>query len=278
MNNSDNDSYNKKIDNELKKKALKKKYDAQFSQNNDISADLESEWLKNIEEFEQQFNNHKTTSIWEYIRKPAFKKLHELKTEHIGVELQRLFEIMNENNIHLDTLCKVDPTELYRFITEELFIYEMDDVHIDGMQTIFTYEDFHPNDELDIQHAYDYFFSYTLAKMENISGDGYDLTYIDTKKYKDIKGIKLKEDTVIKKINHFLNSFDYIKILSNDIREITINEEKTNAKIKSNIHYQGCFNHNKEKITYQGKGIFRLKPSEYGGWDIYHLDIPGLQI
>lgn len=26
------------------------------------------------------------------------------------------------------------------------------------------------------------------------------------------------------------------------------------------------------------RGCFKLKPSEYGGWDIYHITMPGLTI
>ena len=40
----------------------------------------------------------------------------------------------------------------YRFITEELFEHEMDDVHVKGMFTHFTYEEFHPNHDYDLRY------------------------------------------------------------------------------------------------------------------------------
>lgn len=278
MNNPKNDDYNQKIDNELKKKELENKYGAHFNQESNISPELESEWLNNIEQFEQQFSISETTSIWKYMGEPTFKKIHELEPEEISVELQRLFEIMDENNIHLDTLCDVDETELYRFITEELFVYEINNVQIEGMYSCFTYEDFHPNAEYDIEQAYNYFFRMTMAKMENIGGDGYDLLYIDTKNYLNSKEEKLDEKVVIEKINNFLDSYDYFEIISNQINKIIINKDNTDAQLSCNIHYKGCFNKCSESITFKGHGIFKLKPSEYGGWDIYHLKIPGLEI
>ncbi len=278
MNNTENDNYNQKIDNELKKKELEEKYGAHFNQESNISPELESEWLKNIEKFEEQFNNAQTITVWEHLGEPNFKKINELNPEEISNELQRLYVLMNENNICLDTLCDVDETELYRFITEELFVYEIDNIRIEGMNTCFIYEDFHPNAEYDIEQAYDYFFRCTMSKMQNISGDGYDLLYIDTKNYHDTNGKKLEEEKVINKINQFLESFDYFKIISNEINEISINKEKTDAQIRCKIHYIGCFNNNPETITYKGNGVFRLKPSEYGGWDMYHINLPGLQI
>lgn len=278
MNNPKNDDYNQKIDNELKKKELENKYGAHFNQESNISPELESEWLNNIEQFEQQFSISETTSIWKYMGEPTFKKIHELEPEEISVELQRLFEIMDENNIHLDTLCDVDETELYRFITEELFVYEINNVQIEEMYSCFTYEDFHPNAEYDIEQAYNYFFRMTMAKMENIGGDGYDLLYIDTKNYLNSKEEKLDEKVVIEKINNFLDSYDYFEIISNQINKIIINKDNTDAQLSCNIHYKGCFNKSSESITFKGHGIFKLKPSEYGGWDIYHLKIPGLEI
>ncbi|MGM0609071.1 MAG: hypothetical protein ACQESP_11735 [Candidatus Muiribacteriota bacterium] len=278
MNNIKNDNYNQKIDNELKKKELEEKYGARFNQESNISPELENEWLNSIEQFEQQFSNSKTIKLWQYIGEPTFKKFHDLKPEEISIELQRLMDIMNDHNICLDTLCDVDKKELYRFITEELFVYEMNNVRIEGMNTCFIYEDFHPNAEYDIEQAYDYFFRMTMAKMENIGGDGYDLLYINTKNYINSKEEKLDEKIVIEKINNFLDSYDYFEIISNQINKIIINKDKTDAQLSCNIHYKGCFNKSSESITFKGNGIFKFKPCEYGGWNIYHMNIPGLQI
>jgi hypothetical protein len=47
--------------------------------------------------------------------------------------------------------------KLYRFIAEELFFHEMNNVRVKGMVTCFIYEEFHPNAKLDIEDAYEYF-------------------------------------------------------------------------------------------------------------------------
>jgi len=41
---------------------------------------------------------------------------------------------------------------LYRFITEELFKEELDDIKIEGMTHHYIYEEFHPNHEHDIKN------------------------------------------------------------------------------------------------------------------------------
>jgi len=45
---------------------------------------------------------------------------------------------------------KYAPSVIYKFITEELFDHEMDDIMLPGFVHHFIYEEFHPN------HEYDY--------------------------------------------------------------------------------------------------------------------------
>ena len=58
---------------------------------------------------------------------------------------------MNLNNICLHVEGSYDPRTIYQFITEELFDYETDDMQFPGLTQNFTYEEFHPNHQLDIQ-------------------------------------------------------------------------------------------------------------------------------
>jgi hypothetical protein len=271
-------NYNKKIDNELKKKELEKEFGALFSESSDLSPEIESEWLKNIEDFEQQFNKHETIKVWDFIGQPDFKKVDELSPVQITAELERVYEILNNNGVALDTLAKVDDTELYRFITEELFEHEIENVRIDGMNLIFIYEEFHPNAELDIKQAFEYFFSMTLGKKKNIAGDGYDLLYLDTKNYKDSEGNVIDERHVQNRINNFLDSFDYFEIVTNEIMDISINDNEKDAVLTFKTHFTGCYNDNTNDFDFKGEGLLKLKLSEYGGWDIYHMSMPGLSI
>jgi hypothetical protein len=278
MNSQSDDYYNKKIDNGLKKKELEEKYGANFSDGSKLDPELESEWLKNIEEFENQFHSAKRTTLWDFIGKPEFKKIDALKVNEITTELARLYDILKNNNIALDTLCDVADSELYRFITEELFIHEIDDMRVHGMTSHFTYEEFHPNAELDIEQAIDYFFSMSMGKAENIGGEGYDLLYIDTDNYKNAEGEPIPKQQVVKNINTFLDAFDTFEIITNETKTINLNNEKTDAKVDFHIFFKGIFTNSSDILDYEGDGCFKLKPSEYGGWSIYHINLPGLKI
>lgn len=277
MRNKLNDFYDKKIDNELKKKELEEKYGAHFSDKSSLQPEVESEWLNSIEAFEDQLENAERITVYEYLKKPAFKKVLENEGE-LSVELDYLFQLLHKGNISLDTLCEVDDEEIYRFITEELFDYEVDNMAIPGMTMCFTYEEFHPNAKLDIEQAFEYFFNGTMGKMKNIGGDGYDMTYVDIENYKNAAGLILKKQQVTSKINNFLSSFDSFQIISNEINDLSVDEEKQKAQIHFTIIYNGIIEKSKDTFQFKGKGCFKLKPSEYGGWDIYNIDMPGLKI
>ncbi|SHI65416.1 hypothetical protein SAMN05444280_104120 [Tangfeifania diversioriginum] len=269
------DYYDKKIDNDLKKKELEKKYGAYFSEDSELPPEMENQWLNSIDEFEKQFDNAKTITVWEYMDKPSFKTKDELKSHEISNELERLFELMGESNITLSTLCDVEDAELYRFITEELFQHEMDDIRIPGMMSCFTYEEFHPNAKLDIEQSIDYFFRMTMAKMENIGGTGYDMLYVDIEDHRDSNGNKIDKQKIIDSINNFLGSFDSFEIVTYNEKTFEINQEETDAKVTFTIYFKGLYENSNETCDFRGDGCFKLKPSEYGGWEMYHIDLPG---
>lgn len=279
MSEKSNADYNRKIDNELKKKELEKKYGAMFGgSDTNLSPQAESDWLQYIEKFEEEFSVAKRTTVYDYMGKPSFTKLDELQAQEVAEELQRLYDLLDENNITLDTLCEVVDEELYRFITEELFLHEMDDMRIPGMMSCFIYEEFHPNAEYDIQEACDNFFQFTMAKMENIGGKGYDMLYVDTANYIDAEGAVMDESNVVDNINNFLSSFDSFEIITNEIKHIEIDKDQKDAMVSFVIHYKGLFDKRNEAIDFKGDGCFKLRPCEYGGWSIYHINLPGLTI
>lgn len=278
MKKKENEHYDGIINNELKKKELAEKYGAHFGNASELPPEIEKEWLDYVEAFEQQYEHAKRTTVWEYINKPDFKKLAELADHEISHELEYVFDLLNQNNISLDTLCDVDERELYRFITEELFVYEIDDMRIPGMTSCFIYEEFHPNAGLDIEQAIDYFFSMTMKKKQNFGGDGYDMLYIDLDEFKDSDNKNIDKQQVMGSINNFLDTFDSFEIVSYNEQTFNINKEESDALISFSIHYVGLDNNSGVNCDFKGDGYFKLKPSKYGGWSMYHIDLPGLTI
>lgn len=158
-----------KQENEELRKKIQDEFGGMHWSNPDsnLPPELENEFLNHIMEFEKYFQNREITTVYEFLGKPTYKKLEDLKPEEISDELDKLYDLLYENQISLDTICEVSDEELYRFITKELFFEEKDDMRIPGMTSHYTYEEFHPNHAYDIQqHAEEFFKSYLNKNSE----------------------------------------------------------------------------------------------------------------
>ena len=70
-------------------------------------------------------------------------------------------------NIVIDSVDGIDDREMYRFITKELFLVEVDNCFPKNMIVGFIYEEFYPNDECDIKRNANVF-------MDNLTDKGKD--------------------------------------------------------------------------------------------------------
>ena len=134
--------------NERKRKDLEEKYGARFSFNeSDAPPEIIGEWLDTVEEFERQFQGAGKTTVRAYAGNPHCTPPSSLPPGEIPGELRRLIDHLGAHAIAVHFDRTVPPAEAYRFIIEELFDMEIDDVRIAGMTHSFVYEDFHPDEE-----------------------------------------------------------------------------------------------------------------------------------
>jgi len=130
---------------EDKKKEISGKYTAQFfyEGNNELPLDIEEAWVNNIEEFEIQFQNSKSISLWEYIGCPNVHIFDEQRPIDIDGECKQIIQLLVDNNIEVEFPDHIDILAKYRFITEELIKEEIEDIRIPGFQLHFDYEQYH---------------------------------------------------------------------------------------------------------------------------------------
>lgn len=134
--------------NERKRKSLEEKYGARFSfDESDAPPGIISEWLDTVEEFERQFQGAEKTTVRAYAGNPDCPPPASIPGARIPHELRRLIDHLEANAVAVHFDRTVPPAEAYRFIVEELFNMEIDNVHVAGMTHSFAYEDFHPDDE-----------------------------------------------------------------------------------------------------------------------------------
>ena len=133
--------------NEQKRKELEEKYGARFSFNDaDAPPEIIGEWLQTVEEFERRFQSAGKTTVRAYAGDPATPPPSTIPAGKMIAELRRLLEHLSAHAIAVHFDRTVPAAEAYRFIVEELFEMEIDDVHLDGMTHNFVYSDFHPDE------------------------------------------------------------------------------------------------------------------------------------
>ncbi len=139
-----------RIFNSQKKKEISEKYNASFVSGgkDSLPPELEAEWLNQIEEFEEKYENAKQIPLLEFIGSPIIKKLNEINNYELITEYNQLENLLEENGIYIDFPESLDLQERYRFISEELSNEIIDDIRIQGMENHFIYEEFHPSEDL----------------------------------------------------------------------------------------------------------------------------------
>ena len=245
-----------RMENELKKAKLMLEHGAIFSEPEEgkISPEIENDFLNYIEQFERSFHNSEQISLYDFIHKPEYKLVDEIPDSAIGAELAKIINTLRENEISLDTLCDVQDRELYRFITEELFQHEIDNMRIPGMRTCFIYEEFHPNHEYDIRNNS----TYGIRAFLNKKGDFDTINF--TKEARDNAWLK-----------HFRDAFKSFSIKKLEITEVSFDEQ--NALANFFIDFAATIEGSNERQRYKGNGSAELK-NVYDFWCIDAIRFP----
>lgn len=246
-----------RIENELKKAKLMLEHGAIFSDSmnsNKLDPVIEDEFLRNMEQFEKSFGNSERIPVYDFIERPDYNLVDTIPDSQIAGELEKIMGILNENGISLDTLCEVDDRELYRFITEELFLHEVDNVRIKGMMSCFIYEEFHPNHEYDIQNTCTEGISSYLNKEE---------------KYYSYSFVKEAEEESWFK--DFRNAFDTFSLHKLEIIDIRI--DTTTARVNFYINFSAAIEGSTSEQHFSGQGYVMLV-HQYDYWFINKIQFP----
>lgn len=272
MENNEDELNKLRIENEIKKMKLSLEYGANFFSDgeNKLPPELEGQWLNQVQQFEDTYTNSKRILIYDFIGKPICKSVNKISEAEIKFELNKILNLLSEKAIGLDTICKVDDRELYRFITEELFKEEIDDMKIVGMTHNFIYEEFHPNHEHDIKTRCKEFLAELLNKNINLNPSFMAITDVMNTK----AGIIKKED-IVKRMEEFREAFGSFELHHFNITSLEIAEDTANTYF--DINFTGIIEGSNERKKFTGTGNFILK-CEYDYWCINKISIPGVPL
>lgn len=272
MENNENGLNKLRMENEIKKMKLSLEHGATFfspSENN-LPPELEALWLNHIQHFEGSYANSKRVMIYDFVGNPTYKPANEIPEAEIEIELNRVLNLLGQKGIAIDTICEVNDRELYRFITEELFFEETNDMMIEGMTWNYIYEEFHPNHEYDIKRLCKEFVEVLLDKNRIL-----DPSFMDIADEINTKAGSIKKEHAVKKMDEFRDAFSSFKLQDFNITSLEIAEET--AAVSFDVNYTGSIEGGNEKKGWSGIGNFALK-KEYGYWSISQINIPGVPL
>lgn len=161
---------NLRIENEILRLKLKAELGGIYENNIAIPPGLENEFLKSVLAFEHRYAHAKSIKLHELLGYPVCRPEKDMDDEAVVTAFRQLEELMEHKAVVVEFHRARDVRFKYKFITEELFDYETDDMQMPGMTRHFIYEEFHPDHELEIESRAKEFLSAWLERSVRTEG------------------------------------------------------------------------------------------------------------
>jgi len=271
---SSKEEENLKNENEFLKMKLMLEQGAQFGTmqaDSELPAGIENEFLNYIMAYEKQAVERKMIKIFDKIERPNhFKPVNEIPEDEIENAWNNLDEYLRKYSIEL-SVCSpnISDRELYRFITEELFNHEMDDMNVPGMMSCFTYDEFYPDYKYDnTRHAVEDCIEVILKKKHF---DWMPLLKKENLRINDHYPVSEKE--YINLINRFKDAYEDIQLQEMNDPVCTI--EGNSCYVKGN--YDVTLTFSSEEIFINGEWMVEYEFDEdFGFWEIANVQVEGI--
>lgn len=254
---------------QIKKKQdeLKKKFGMKFMESHeDASPELINKFLENVLHFEEAFEKAESKKVIEILEYPKFKNLDELTSSDIPEEIEKVLDEYAKHNIYIDVIEKDDVSEadFYKFLTEELTQHEMEFIDIEGFNSNFIYEEFHPSDKLDAKDAIEYFLNGLPAN------DKKNIDLYLCRKEMQLNGKRMPLSEFIKSMNWLIpKKVTGRQIIFKDFNFGEHNTVKVDFKVSSEVLIQGNLKQTETTLHL----IFGLQKCEFGGFEIISCNI-----
>ncbi|HLG40789.1 MAG TPA: hypothetical protein VI461_14015 [Chitinophagaceae bacterium] len=269
---SDDPGQNLRIENELLKLKMQAERGALFGGNMEgLPPEVEAEFLKNVQQFEDSFDKAREITVYECIGSPSYKNADELRPEEVKMEVEKMMELLHSKDIILEVLGRYELSVIYKFITEELFHEKIRKVSIPGYIHSFVYEEFHPNHHVDIARTAQDFLDHWFEK-----GFTEDSTELAARLI-TAEGKIYSREEVLGKLHNCLNS--YQSFINIKFRGSDTSVEWDEKEGKGMGHAEGMFSYDAEVESGESihiEGPFKLYMiNEDGFWRIFYFVFPG---
>ena len=274
MNENEEEQDKLSIENEIMKMKLQMQFgdDFMMSSNGSLPPEIENQFLKQIMAYEEKHDGDiEEVTVFEKICKPYFKKIGELQSNEISKELIRLNELMESKGIMLN-ICDgpYEDAVIYKFITEELFLKNVEIEFVENSICNFIYEEFHLNDKAEITKNTVQFMEQWFARK--FTEHSYELA--NPMITADGKVMPLPE--VFKKMSLFFEAFEDFKNHKFMIGEVSFElhgEDGGMGHVEGLVKYDAVLD-NSEIVHFEGG--YKLYMQRQGNWwDIFYFVMPG---
>jgi hypothetical protein len=273
MNENEEEQDKLSIENEIMKIKLQMQFGDDFvmKSNGSLPPEIENQFLKQIMAYEDNHKNVEEESVFERIGKPDFKKVTELKSDELSKELIRLNELMESKGIMLN-ICDgpYDDAVIYQFITEELFLENVEKEFVENSMYNFIYEEFHVNDKAEITKNTVQFMEHWFAR--EFDEHSYELA----NPMITAEGKVMPLPDLFKKMSLFFEAFDDFKNHKFMIGEVSFDlhgEDGGMGHAEGLVKYDAVLD-NGEIVHFEGG--YKLYMQRQGNWwDIFYFVMPG---
>ncbi len=210
-------------ENELMKLKMMAEFGGDFAGSEHLPPDVENAFLKQINKFHQMHDKAGMIRIYEFIGEPLYNHVHDLSEREVPKELKKIRKLLARKGIVVDTLSGVSDRELYRFITEEVFKQEIQNIRMPNWTIHLIYEEFHPSDEFDVKNQA----GHTLALIFDkgfISAD-----FVLGEDMKNELGLSVDREELVERIDTYKLGFNQMQLMGADFKKVEINDERTSA-------------------------------------------------
>lgn len=275
---SENPEENIRLENELLKLKMMAQFGSDFSQgeSSNVPPEIMNQFLKNVIQFEENYDSSKEITVGEKLGHPTFPAIEQLSKAEIKIELDKVLQLLGENNIALD-ICDgpYDDKVIYDFIINELFQKNIDDMFGGFNGTChFIYEEFHPNHKADItKRTKDFFRGY--FKMDfNIYSSELSNTFILTDQ------TTASREHVLKHFQEIFDSFAKFEKFGIAVEDVKFElyDVGENDKVSGMGHAEGVVRFDAMSITGEKmavqKSFILYMAREYDYWTIVNFEVP----
>ena len=263
------------IENEIMKIKLQMQFGDDFfmKSSGDLPPEIENQFLKQVMAFEANQGDGEEITLFERMGKPVFKNVKDMKSAEISMELERLNDLMESKGVMLN-ICDgpYDDAVIYQFITEELFLENVDKEQVEGMTTNFIYEEFHLNDKAEITKNTNGFMMQWFAR--EFTDNSYELA--DTMVTAEGKVMPIKD--LFKKMSLFFEAFEEFENDDYSIDDVSFgvdNEGNGMGFAEGMVKYDAMLD-NGEAVHFEGGYKLYMQRND-DWWDIFYFVMPGFQ-